>query len=314
MVFIISQPRSGSTLLQAVLSNNNEVETASEPWILLPYLSILKPTLINAQYNYNLASKASLDFLSKVYVDRPENSIQKLILPAYAALMKANTKYILDKTPRYYEILPQIRSVFPDAKVIILKRNPLDILKSIIKTWIPAKNFFKLKSFARDLLEAPFIIEDLSEKFTHDNNCITVRYEDIVEKPDVTIKKIYEWLGIPYSDNYLDYSNNNTFKGKYGDPTGVHHRSAPEGKKQTAEKTLDNYWDPLLKGYAHYLGAEFLKNYGGYKEDSKSTTEFKEFEFLYRLDKANYLPLRKILLYKLYKLSGVSYFLPSIPR
>ena len=42
LIFIISPPRSGSTLLQRILNNSSEIETTSEPWFLLHYLGIKK--------------------------------------------------------------------------------------------------------------------------------------------------------------------------------------------------------------------------------------------------------------------------------
>ena len=65
LIFIISQPRSGSTLLQSLLSNNDFVATTSEPWILIPFLSFLKgDTKLNA--NFKLTKNAIIDFPSKV--------------------------------------------------------------------------------------------------------------------------------------------------------------------------------------------------------------------------------------------------------
>ena len=56
LIFIVSQPRSGSTLLQNLLSNNTQVNTASEPWILLRLAPFFKPSLINATFDYKLAA------------------------------------------------------------------------------------------------------------------------------------------------------------------------------------------------------------------------------------------------------------------
>ncbi len=128
LLFIVSQPRSGSTLLQAILSNNNQVATASEPWLLLPFLSIKKPGIVQAEYDYSLASKAVHEFISKaggeIQLDKKLNSF---LTDIYSSIANGNTEYILDKTPRYYEILPEIKKIFPEAKIIVLKRNPLAV-------------------------------------------------------------------------------------------------------------------------------------------------------------------------------------------
>lgn len=66
IIFIASQPRSGSTLLQSVLSNKSHVATTSEPWFLLPLLSMFDPDRVSAYYNHKLAVRAISDFTSKI--------------------------------------------------------------------------------------------------------------------------------------------------------------------------------------------------------------------------------------------------------
>lgn len=61
-IFIISLPRSGSTLLQNILSNNSEISTTSEPWILIPLISFYKGDY-KSKTNPHLAKEAVSDFL-----------------------------------------------------------------------------------------------------------------------------------------------------------------------------------------------------------------------------------------------------------
>ncbi len=66
LIFIVSQPRSGSTLLQSILSNNDYINTASEPWLLLPFLNIFDSSLIEVTYNQQLAVTVVFDLTHKV--------------------------------------------------------------------------------------------------------------------------------------------------------------------------------------------------------------------------------------------------------
>ena len=127
LVFIVSQPRSGSTLLQGILSNNNYVNTTSEPWILLPFLNIFDSSLVEAKYNQQLAMTGVFDFANKVGggEDVLIEKLRGFLLDVYRPLSVGNVRYILDKTPRYYEILPHIQKVFPEAKIIIFKTKSL---------------------------------------------------------------------------------------------------------------------------------------------------------------------------------------------
>ena len=157
LIFLVSQPRSGSTLLQKLVSNNELVDTVSEPWLLLPLLSIYKPDLINAEYNYPVSIKGFFDYLQKKGNENEfRQEYKKLILSLYK--VKDSPQFFIDKTPRYYEMLPEIMQLFPNAKYLILKRNPFASLQSMLSTWSNGKIDYKLfMTFYRDFLAAPFL-------------------------------------------------------------------------------------------------------------------------------------------------------------
>src|SRR6202012_2553875 len=62
LVFLISQPRSGSTLLQRILAGHEEVFTTAEPWIMLHLMHGLKRNGHTADYNAEWARNALADF------------------------------------------------------------------------------------------------------------------------------------------------------------------------------------------------------------------------------------------------------------
>ena len=63
-IFIISLPRSGSTLLQRILTSHESVASASEPWLLLPLIEMIGSKNIESCANYSkLTSQlAAVDF------------------------------------------------------------------------------------------------------------------------------------------------------------------------------------------------------------------------------------------------------------
>ena len=58
LIFLISQPRSGSTMLQKILGANKDVHTVSEPWIALHLLYMLRERGVTAEYGHALARAA----------------------------------------------------------------------------------------------------------------------------------------------------------------------------------------------------------------------------------------------------------------
>ena len=133
LIFLISLPRSGSTLLQKVLNSHSDIQTKSEPWIMLHPIYALRQGGYSAEYNEQLAFKALGIFLRDL-PNREETYIEGLRLMfshIYSmALNELNSKYFLDKTPRYYEIIPELYSIFPEAKFVVLLRNPVAVLNS----------------------------------------------------------------------------------------------------------------------------------------------------------------------------------------
>lgn len=265
LIFIVSQPRSGSTLTQKILSNNTYVDTVSEPWILLPFLSIYKPQLLDAGYNYPVAIKGFFDYLEKKNsTEQFTSEYKKFILSLYK--VSDPNQLFIDKTPRYYEILPEIIDLFPDAKFLILKRNPFASLHSMISTWSGGKIDFKLfMRFYRDFLVAPFLIQEFCEKNISLTNVFQVKYEDIVSAPERVVERIYKWLDIPFTASVLNIEKNDKVKGIYGDD--VYKR---EPLKNIQVKRADSWREMLedkelaafFSDYQKYLSEEFIKKYG----------------------------------------------------
>ena len=270
LIIIASQPRSGSTLLQALLSNNDKVGTVSEPWLLLPFLGYTKKNLHNAVYNSNLAAKGIHQFKSKIGIENFDSALSNFLLSQYDKIRNQNETYVLDKTPRYYEILDEIIEYFPNCKIIILKRHPFSVLKSIIKTW-HANDLDKLLEFKRDILNAPFLLHQFELKHTNNPNVKILKYEDLVENPKMYLKSLYDWLDIAFEESSLEYSSNKKYIGKLGDPTGVSQSDVPN--KQSIDSwddlILDKYWGGFLKGYLNFLTPLFLRDYGDYNASDK---------------------------------------------
>ena len=285
LLFIISQPRSGSTLLQSIISNNEWVNTTSEPWLLFHFLGYFNPHLIDAKYSYRLAHEATEDFLTKTgFKEGIKEEARDFINKIYQKTLgkEERTKYILDKTPRYYEIIDSIRYIFPKAKVIVLKRNPLAVLSSIIDTW-KIKGINGLYPYRRDVMEAPFLMQNFIEKSKNDANVLIANYEHFINDPVIESKRIYDWLGIEFNDCNINYSKNQKYRGKYGDPVGIQQDNQPVKKVESWLKKLNTHvWKDFFVGYLDYMDSSFLKSYGYPVEqlEGKSTKIFKTFRFI----------------------------------
>lgn len=276
LIFIISQPRSGSTYLQNLLSNNAEVNTCSEPWILLNFVNQIKPELVDAAFNNKLANSAFQDYLSKYPEIELNTAIKSLLLELYTPMAKGYN-FVIDKTPRYWELMDELVELFPKSKFIILKRNPIDVVTSMIKTW-NIKDLIELNQFRRDLLLAPKELHAFCEKNKQNENIYTLRYEDLTANTADEVKKLYDWIGIPFTPLVLNTENNNKYKGIYGDPYQNATVETDVLIKDAQKRELATHFKNFIIGYTHYLTPAFLKAYGDYSlYEGRPTQVFNDF-------------------------------------
>ncbi len=118
----------------------------------------------------------------------------QVIMLAYAScLNKLNGQAWVDKTPVNERYLKRIWAENPQAKVIQLIRNPVDVISSRKKMEpsIPLRK-------AMDDLELSFKMAHQQLKDSH-RRFLLVRYEDICDKTEETIEQIASYLNIPVS-------------------------------------------------------------------------------------------------------------------
>src|SRR5262249_40497787 len=139
LIFAISQPRAGSTLLQRILAAHPSIFATAEPWLMLHPLYALRAQGHTADYNAEWARAALKDFCDNLEGGEQAylEALRGMGVSLYnQALQRSGRPCFLDKTPRYYQICPELRRTFPEAKFILLLRNPLAVLSSILTSWI----------------------------------------------------------------------------------------------------------------------------------------------------------------------------------
>lgn len=264
VAFLISQPRSGSTLLQRILSGHPSVATSSEPWILLPGFYTLRPHSVTAEYDSDIAGQAMSDFLSRIpggqdeYCRRLADVYERLYRKA--ADLDGATLF-LDKTPRYYLIVDEILTYFPLSPIILLFRNPIAVLASIYRDWLqPPRR--SLGDFKSDLLVAP---KRMLHAADHSNGRRThmVTYENLVGDPAATVSRTLGFLGLTAVDSLHEYGSPEV-RWLLGDQGSVYQLGRPEPDMQN--RWVDDMRDPQLRayavGYLDALGAELLSRMG----------------------------------------------------
>lgn len=216
LIFLLGLPRSGTTLLQRVLSAHPDVASVAEPWVLLPLVTCFDPDYTRSVYGQNNLEIAITDLKVEAgnFQHAYDNHVRTFINDIYTPL-RGNKRYFLDKTPRYYLIADELHRLFPEAKFIYLFRNPIDIYDSIIETFFGGK-LYQLSAHYFDLTEGVNLISKLWK--INSSNSLKINYEDFCTNGEDVIRQICKYLEIEYLPEILTQFSQVRFSGRSGDP------------------------------------------------------------------------------------------------
>tara|TARA_B100000497_G_C7668961_1_gene403551 strand:+ start:894 stop:1802 length:909 start_codon:yes stop_codon:yes gene_type:complete len=269
IIFLISAPRSGSTLLQKLLVTSSHINTAAEPWWLLPLL-LYRSSEGDESYNKRIASKAIQDF--DAYFNRKTGGsldieISKMVSEVYASLAPEKG-YFLDKTPRYYLILDELRHLFPSAKFILLTRNPLEILAS--KLHGHSGTFHAYYKYKIDLYQGVNTITKSIQR--RDNNVFNLDYNELVTSESKSVKTLQSFLNLDDIDS--NKINQVEVEGKMGDPAAMIQNEGIRLEKSLWHTAVDS---PIKYLVFKKLFSSISDDYFHFSGTSKSSIE-KEFK------------------------------------
>jgi hypothetical protein len=257
-LFIFSITRSGSTLVQRVLGSYPEVATVSEPWLLIPFLYTLRRNGVVAEYTHSLAVDAIEDFCRVLPngVEDYRAELRRFAARLYAkAAGEGSARYFLDKTPPYFFVIDDVLALFPYARAILLWRNPLSVLASLIHfdggAWDPARYRENLFGGLARLVEA---------ERRHGDRICAVRYEDLVAGGEDHWRRIACYLGLEFDPDALTRFSEVRLNGRMGDPFGARRYSSLS--TEPMEKWRSSLNNPVRKAWAdrwlRWLGRERL--------------------------------------------------------
>ena len=177
-IFIVGMPRSGSTLLENILSLNPEVTDMGE-------VNFLEESI-----NETKDFKDVYDFYEKKVTNKFKSSI-----------------IYTDKNLFNYMYCPVISNCFPEAKIINCTRNPLDNVLSIYRANFLNQSFsFSLRDISNLYVHYFETMEEY--KFKYNENIFDYSYEDLIKNPSNVIFEIINWLNWDWNEKYLSPHEN----------------------------------------------------------------------------------------------------------
>jgi Flp pilus assembly protein TadD len=195
-VFIVGMPRSGSTLVEQILSSHPDIYGAGEVKYLARALGQLRDRFPSLPKYPEMAAKvtpAQLDIVAKNYQ-------QALGQGA------GDSKRITDKLLTNYFFLGLINLLFPKAKVINTRRDPVDTCLSgftkLFKDDMP--HSYDLGELGRYYGKYRELMEHW-EKVLPEGFMTVVQYEDVVADTEKEAKRLIDFLGLPWNEKCVEF-------------------------------------------------------------------------------------------------------------
>ena len=228
LVFVISPPRAGSTLLQRMLGAHSEIFTHPEPHLITPIAHLgVYDNIDKAPYDHINAAEAVKTFIEGLpggeqdYLD----ALRAYTDTLYGRMLSTSESSIfLDKTPANALVLPFLQRLYPDAMYVVLTRHPLAIFSSYANSffngdWEAAHAFNPIleryvPAMAAFLRERPVPL-------------LHVAYEDLVIEPEPQLERIFTFLGLEHEPDAVEYGKAGPMKKGMGDPITVHTHDRP---------------------------------------------------------------------------------------
>lgn len=221
-IFIVGLPRAGSTLTEQIIASHSKVEGTRE----LPYLSRMAFGL-EKQGTYptkmNEVDSESLTKLARQYLQMASDH------------RKTDRPFFIDKHPNNCLHIGLIYKLFPNAKIVEVRRDPMDNCISAFK------QYFQFgQDFSFDLAAVGHYYAHYDRLMQHwykvlPNNVFRLQYEDLLDSPESKISELIAFLGLEMEQGCVEF---------YDNKRPVNTPSAEQVRQPLYKTSMEN-WKPF---------------------------------------------------------------------
>jgi Tfp pilus assembly protein PilF len=221
-VFIVGMPRSGTTLAEQILASHPDVFGAGE----LPFWSAAVSDSAT-RGNGEIGQRTLRDWGGRYLEVLHESS--------------NGVPRVVDKMPGNFLYLGLIHAALPNAKIIHMRRNPIDTCLSVYY-----QNFGAFHSYANDLGDLAHYYSDYSRLMDHwrltlpTDAILDLPYEELVADPEIWSRKMVDFIGLPWDSSCLEFHRTD--------------RTVSTFSKWQVRQTISRSSVERWRNYRHYVG------------------------------------------------------------
>ena len=233
-IFILGMPRSGTTLVEQIISNHPKVYGGGE----LNFFNDLIKSYFYKNENFSIESNNKIiennfKTIGQVYI----NKIKK---------MSGGNERVTDKLPINFKWIGFIKLILPNSKIIHCTRNAKDTCASIYKNYFTSAELnyaYNLK----ELIDFYNLYLDLMEfwKKNIPGFIIEVKYENLINSPKKEISKLIKNCNLNWNENCVKFYNNQR---------AIKTASDTQVRNKIYTSSIDSW-----KNYKKYLKEDFAK-------------------------------------------------------
>jgi tetratricopeptide (TPR) repeat protein len=231
-IFVFGMPRTGTTLLERIISSHPDVHSAGE------------------MQNFGMAFSQVAHSESPLLLDpdviaRAKQIDWRLVGKTYLASTRPGTGHtprFIDKLPHNFLYAGLIAQALPNARMICLRRDPLDTCLSNFRQLFARGSPYYGYSF--DLLDIGRYYIMFDRLMAHwqrafPGRILEMEYESLIESQESSSRQLLEFCDLPWSDACLEFENN---------PAPVHTASAMQVREPVYRTALKRWkkYEPQL--------------------------------------------------------------------
>lgn len=198
-VFVLGLPRSGSTLVEQILTSHSQIDATME-----------LPEIISISRELNVSSLPGQgqypQSLAKLSKDQVQSYAQRYL--DFVQPLRQQAPHFVDKLPGNFHHIGLIKTLFPNAKIIDIRRSPM------ASGWSLYRHFFAESfPFSYDLVTIGKYYNDYVELMDHwhtvlPGQILTIKYEDLVGDFPATVETLLQYCGLAFEEACLEFHLN----------------------------------------------------------------------------------------------------------
>ena len=218
-IFVLGMPRSGSTLIDQIISSHSMVDGTQE-----------LPNIIKIAADLKRKNNLYPEILDEIDEDEITELGEKYLNGTRWA--RDSAPYFIDKMPNNFIHIGLIKTILPNAKIIDTRRDAMDTCFSCFKQF-----FARGQLFTYSLEDLGKYYSDYIKAMNHwhkvfGDQIYTVRYDNVINDTENTIKELIQYCELPFENECLEF---------YKSSRPVKTPSA-EQVRQPIYKSGLNYW------------------------------------------------------------------------